>query len=124
MTDQEKINLLKLKDVFIRFFKELETELVNRILIGEEITGVDIQAVQSFRKFNTEANQFLLDSLGDKAYIKALVSPAQAEKLLIESVCEETGVKKTQASTIVKKQLEPYLLKQETKTYKLIFEES
>lgn len=82
MTDEE-IDLLYPTFATVKMFmKAAETRLMARAMEGKTFTNVKLVNKRSpGREWKEGADTILIEQLGDEAYTKKLISPAQAEKL-------------------------------------------
>ena len=82
MTDEE-IDLLYPTFATVKMFmKAAETRLMARAMEGKAFSNVKLVNKRSpGREWKEEAQPLLLEWLGDEAYTKKIISPAQAEKL-------------------------------------------
>lgn len=72
--------ILKVKPIFEKWLTSIENYAKNLILEGQEIEGFKVVEKRTHAKWINE--QAPIDLLADKAYVKKLVSPAQAKKLI------------------------------------------
>lgn len=84
LTDDELRQALEGKKLVLSWLDAVEKLVVERLNAGEGFDGFKLVAGRSVRQWSNEADaeKALADMLGDDAYTKKLLSPAQAEKSL------------------------------------------
>lgn len=84
LTDDELRKALEGKKLVLSWLDAVEKLVVERLSAGEGFDGFKLVAGRSVRQWGNEAEaeKALADMLGDNAYTKKLLSPAQAEKSL------------------------------------------
>lgn len=84
LTDDELRQALEGKKLVMSWLDAVEKLVVERLNAGEGFDGFKLVAGRSVRQWSNEADaeKALADMLGDDAYTKKLLSPAQAEKSL------------------------------------------
>lgn len=84
LTDADLRKALEAKKIITGWLDAVENLIVERLNAGEDFEGFKLVAGRSLRQWGdeNEAAKLLESEVGDKAYSKKLLSPAQAEKLL------------------------------------------
>ena len=98
--------VLEHKDLIEGWLSSVETVVRERLEDGQDFPGFKIVEGRSIRRWGdeTEAEQKLIDILGEKLHTKKIISPAQAEKALKKdqrAVLEDLVVKPTGKPTLV-----------------------
>jgi hypothetical protein len=86
----DDLQIGELVDIFVRarlvrrFLKEVEERLVSLTRKGQKVPGVKLVAGRGTRVWSDpkKAQAMLTSKLGEKAFNKSLLSPAQAEKMV------------------------------------------
>lgn len=92
LSDDEKGKILESKKVINLLLKSIEEDFFNRISSGKNIEGYVIENKKSRRVWADNAENYLYNSLGDKAFQKKLISITNAEKLLNKDELNEYTV--------------------------------
>jgi len=87
LSNDQLRKVLERKDLIVAWLSAVETHVTERIVNGEDFPGFKIVEGRSLRQWNDDENLTvrLERLLGQMAYVKKLVSPAQAEKVLGKS---------------------------------------
>lgn len=98
LTDKQLSQVLKSKALIESWLTSVENVVRERLEAGGSFPGFKIVEGRSLRKWADEAyaEQLLTKYLGDKLFKKTMISPAQAEKLLIKEnrhILEDAVVK-------------------------------
>lgn len=94
--------ILDNKNFVIKFLKDIETNAFERLSKGEAIPGYKLVQGISNRKWLPEAENVLIEKLGEKAYSKELINITAAEKLLNKKEVNELTYKPESAIKLVK----------------------
>lgn len=83
LTDDEIASIYKRKEIINMYLKSIEEYIKERLSKGE-FANYQLRPKLSNRKWNVEAEEFLVDKLGDNAYevTKKLITIGKAEKIL------------------------------------------
>jgi hypothetical protein len=83
LTDDEIASIYERKDIINMYLKSIEEYIKERLSKGE-FANYQLRPKLSNRKWNVEAEEFLVDKLGDNAYevTKKLITIGKAEKIL------------------------------------------
>lgn len=95
LTDDDKRNILKNKDLIIDFFNTVEKEVFNKLASGGEFEGYKLIEGRSNRKWRDGVDDVLVSHLGNKAYKQSLITITEAEKLLKKNIVNELTIKPT-----------------------------
>lgn len=103
LTDDEIANIYERKDIINMYLKSIEEYIKERLLKGE-FANYKLRPKLSNRKWNVEAEEFLVDKLGDKAYevTKKLIAIGKAEKILGKNAIKDLTVRVEGEDEIVK----------------------
>ena len=82
MLDTDIKRVLENKKVIQAFLDSIEENLIDRIQAGEKLEGYKLVEGRSFRKWNQEAEQYLVEKFGQKAYQLKLISITEARKIM------------------------------------------
>lgn len=82
LTKDEKSNILLAKPLIEKFLKLVEGDVFQDLQNGSKYSEFKLVEGRSNRQFVEEAEQVLVDKLGEKAYNKKLIGLGEAEKLL------------------------------------------
>ncbi len=98
LTTEQMAKLLPFRSMFEKWFNAIDAELESRALAGEQVPGMKLVESRSFRRWTDEehAADKLGERLGRDLYKTTIISPAQAEGVLMK-----TGLKKKEAEKIV-----------------------
>jgi hypothetical protein len=82
LSDDELAQILNKKTAILRWFDLIEERLTEKLLRGEEVPGYELGQKRTRYIYSSpeEAERVLVSLLGDGAYKKELISPAQARK--------------------------------------------
>ena len=103
LTDDEIASIYERKDIINMYLKSIEEYIKERLSKGE-FANYKLRPKLSNRKWNVEAEEFLVDKLGDKAYevTKKLITIGKAEKILGKNVIKDLTVRVEGEDEIVK----------------------
>lgn len=103
LTDDEIASIYERKDIINMYQKSIEEYIKERLSKGE-FANYKLRPKLSNRKWNVEAEEFLVDKLGDKAYevTKKLITIGKAEKILGKNVIKDLTVRIEGEDEIVK----------------------
>lgn len=103
LTDDEIASIYERKDIINMYLKSIEEYIKERLSKGE-FANYQLRPKLSNRKWNVEAEEFLVDKLGDKAYelTKKLITIGKAEKILGKNVIKDLTVRVEGEDEIVK----------------------
>lgn len=79
LTTKQFTQLLKAKPAIEKWLADMEAFALKKMLKGEKIEGFKVVEKKTHAKWTSE--EFVIDQLGEKAFIQKIVSPAQAKKL-------------------------------------------
>lgn len=84
LSDVQIQRVLEHKGTIESWLSAIETLVRERLEAGADFPGFKLVAGRSLRRWgnDSEAEKALVEVLGDKAYSKSLISPAQAEKII------------------------------------------
>lgn len=84
LTDDQLRNILAAKPTIASWLKAVEEVVLDRLKAGQEFPGYKLVAKRAMRKWKNpdQASKWLEKRLGEKAYTRKPLSPAQAEKEL------------------------------------------
>lgn len=103
LTDDEIASIYERKDIINMYLKSIEEYIKERLSKGE-FANYKLRPKLSNRKWNVEAEEFLVDKLGDKAYevTKKLITIGKAEKILGKNTIKDLTVRVEGEDEIVK----------------------
>jgi hypothetical protein len=106
LTDNQLSNILQHKGLIESWLTSVETVVRERLEAGGDFPGFKIVEGRSLRKWSDEeyAHTLLHKYLGDNLYKKSMISPAQAEKLMIKEnrhILKDVVVKPAGRPTLV-----------------------
>lgn len=103
LTDDEIASIYERKDIINMYLKSIEEYIKERLSKGE-FANYQLRPKLSNRKWNVEAEEFLVDKLGDKAYevTKKLITIGKAEKILGKNTIKDLTVRVEGEDEIVK----------------------
>lgn len=82
MTLKELSKVLMQKKLIEKFLKDIEERVTEILVKGNNVPGFQIGFSRSNRKWDDNAEEFLIEQLGKDAFQKSLITLAKAEKLL------------------------------------------
>lgn len=103
LTDDEIASIYERKDLINMYLKSIEEYIKERLSKGK-FANYELRPKLSNRKWNVEAEEYLVDKLGDKAYevTKKLITIGKAEKILGKNVIKDLTVRIEGEDEIVK----------------------
>jgi len=93
LTDEHKATILKNKKLVINFLSAVEDSVFDQLARGEEFEGYKLVEGRSIRKWKPEAEEVLVDKLGDDAYNKKLIGLTEAKKVLSKDEIDALTIK-------------------------------
>lgn len=103
LTDDEIASIYERKDLINMYLKSIEEYIKERLSKGK-FANYELRPKLSNRKWNVEAEEYLVDKLGDKAYevTKKLITIGKAEKILGKNAIKALTVRIEGEDEIVK----------------------
>lgn len=103
LTDDEIASIYDRKDLINMYLKSIEEYIKERLSKGK-FANYELRPKLSNRKWNVEAEEYLVDKLGDKAYevTKKLITIGKAEKILGKNAIRDLTVRVEGEDEIVK----------------------
>ena len=80
--DDLRRSILDNRKLIINFLNSIESDVIERLMRGEEFKGYKLVYGRSIRKWNEEAKAALFGKLGQNAYTKKLIGVTEAQKQL------------------------------------------
>ena len=93
MTLKELSKILMQKKLIEKFLKDVEERITDVLIKGSNVPGFQIGFGRSNRKWDDNAEEFLIEKLGKDAFQKSLITLAKAEKLLGKDIVAKYTVK-------------------------------
>lgn len=103
LTDDEIASIYERKDLINMYLKSIEEYIKERLSTGK-FANYELRPKLSNRKWSVEAEEYLVDKLGDKAYevTKKLITIGKAEKILGKNAIKDLTVRLEGEDEIVK----------------------
>lgn len=101
LTDAQKKTILDNKKLIESFLKDVESSVFDHIDAGNTFKGYKIVEGRSIRKWTDEAEEVLVEKLGDDAYKKSLISITDAQKKLGKEEVDAIAFKPPGKATLV-----------------------
>lgn len=93
LTLDELSDILLQKKLIEKFLKDVEERVTDILIAGEEVPGFQIGYGRSNRKWGDDAEEFLIEHLGEDAFQKSLITLGKAEKLLTKELVNRHTIK-------------------------------
>ena len=100
LTNEEKKAILDNKKLIESFVKAVEASVFTDLELGKDFEGYKLVEGRSMRKWKVNAEEALVDQLGDEAYNKKIIGVGEAEKRLGKDFIDDLTIKPVGKTTL------------------------